>query len=80
MADELPPREAILVALSSGPASTAEIADALGAPDRSVRRHLRRLAREGYVFSPERGRHRLTALGWLAVEPRSEPGHAGRRF
>jgi predicted ArsR family transcriptional regulator len=69
MADDLAPREAILAYLLEGPASTAEIADELGMEDRSVRRRLRRLAREGYVFSPERGWHRLTTLGRIAIAP-----------
>ncbi len=70
MADDLMPREAILAVLSVGPASTSEIAEELGMPERSIRRNLRRLAREGYVFSPVRGWHRLTALGRIAIEPR----------
>lgn len=70
MADDFAPREAILAVLSAGLASTAEIAEELGMPERSVRRNLRRLAREGYVFSPLRGWHRLTALGQIAIESR----------
>ena len=69
MADDRTPREAILAFLSAGPASTAEIAGELRMHDRSVRRRLRRLKQEGYIFSPELGWHRLTALGRIAIAP-----------
>jgi predicted ArsR family transcriptional regulator len=70
MGDDLTPREAILTYLLPGPASTAEIADQLRMPERSVRRRLRRLAQEGYVFAPYRGWHRLTTLGRMVIETR----------
>ena len=79
MADDLTPREAILAFLSGGPASTAEIGEELGVPDRSVRRRLRRLRHEGYVFSPGLGWHRLTALGRTAIAPVPVSHGAGRR-
>lgn len=46
--------------------SSAEIGAALGLLERTARRRLRRLIKDGYVFAPERGRYRLTAAG-LAV-------------
>ena len=73
MVDDLTPREAILAFLSAGPASTAEIAGELGMFDRSVRRRVCRLKQEGYIFSPELGWHRLTALGRTAIAPVPEP-------
>ncbi len=79
MADDLTPREQILEYLLAGPASTGEIADELGMLDRSVRRRLRRLKHEGYVFSPGRGWYRLTTLGRLVMAPAPESDGAGRR-
>jgi predicted ArsR family transcriptional regulator len=38
--------------------ASADLASALDLHDGSVRRHLRRLIRGGYVFSPEHGRYR----------------------
>ena len=61
--------EEILFLLSAGPASTASIAERLGWYERSVRRRLRRLIKDGYVFSPERGRYRITAAGMGAMTP-----------
>lgn len=61
--------EEILILLSAGPASTASIAERLGWYERSVRRRLRRLIKDGYVFCPERGRYRITAAGQGAMRP-----------
>lgn len=69
-----PPDEAILLLLTQGPAGTIAISDRLGIPERSVRRRLRRLIRDGYVFSPERGIYRITAAGLAAVLPVELPG------
>jgi hypothetical protein len=42
--------------------------------DWGVRRGLRRLIGGGYVFSPERGRYRITALGVTVLAPLPELG------
>ena len=56
--------EAILGFLRErGPAGSVELAVGLEMVDRTVRYGLRRLIDGGYVFSPERGRYRITALG-----------------
>ena len=52
---------------------SADPASAVGIPERSVRRHLRRLIRGGYVFSPERGRYRITVAGEAAMAPIGVP-------
>jgi DNA-binding IclR family transcriptional regulator len=68
----LAPDEAILHLLVDAEAegeSSASLADAIGMPPRSVRRRLRRLIRDGYVFSPERGWYRITAAGAAAIAP-----------
>jgi Mn-dependent DtxR family transcriptional regulator len=65
--------EEILSLLSAGPAGTASIAERLGWYERSVRRRLRRLIKDGYVFSPERGRYRITAAGLGAMAPVRRP-------
>ncbi|MEX2135772.1 MAG: winged helix-turn-helix transcriptional regulator [Chloroflexota bacterium] len=49
--------------------ASADLASALGIHERSVRRRLRRLIRDGYVFSPERGRYRITAAGAAVMAP-----------
>ena len=66
--------ERILLELAKGPGSTATLAQALEWYPRSVRRRLRRLIRDGYVFSPERGRYRITRAGRLAVDLDGEAG------
>jgi hypothetical protein len=75
-----PPRgrdEAILGLLRQcGPAGSLELATQLGIVDRTVRHGLRRLIDGGYVFSPERGRYRITALGVAVLVPLPD---AGRR-
>lgn len=53
----------------SGVLGSADLASTLGIPERSVRRRLRRLIRDGYVFSPERGRYRITAAGAAVMAP-----------
>jgi DNA-binding IclR family transcriptional regulator len=54
--------------------ASADLASALDIHERSVRRHLRRLIRGGYVFSPEYGRYRITALGVAALAPLPDVG------
>lgn len=55
--------------------SSAGLAAALGESDRSIRRRLRRLIRDGYVFSPFRGAYRITASGLAVLAPLTEsPG------
>lgn len=61
------PDEQILLLLAAGPAGTEQLAASMGWHDRSVRRRLRRLIRDGYVFSPARGLYRLTARGHEAM-------------
>jgi Mn-dependent DtxR family transcriptional regulator len=53
--------------------NSAGLAAALGSSDRTVRRRLRRLIRDGYVFSPFRGAYRITASGLAVLEPLTEP-------
>jgi predicted transcriptional regulator len=72
--------EEILVLLCAGPAGTASIAERLGWYERSVRRRLRRLIKDGYVFSPERGRYRITAAGVGVMTPVEVPGAAPDRL
>lgn len=55
--------ELVIAALEGGHASTAAIAQATGLAERACRYRLRWLIREGYAWSPERGRYRLTAWG-----------------
>lgn len=74
---ELPPTrdEAILGFLRErGPASTVELASQLVMDDWTVRRGLRRLIDGGYVFSPERGRYRITARGVAVLAPLPDVG------
>ena len=67
--------EAILGLLRErGPAGTVELAAQLGMDDWTVRRGLRRLIDGGYVFSPERGRYRITALGVAMLAPLPDAG------
>lgn len=61
--------EQILEALNRSPATTSELARDLSAYERTVRRRLRRLIKDGYVFSPTRGWYRITARGVAAIEP-----------
>ncbi len=57
-----------------GPAGSVELAVQLGMIDRTVRHGLRRLIDGGYVFSPERGRYRITALGMAVLAPLPDVG------
>ena len=74
--------ETILTLLwERGVLASADLASALGIHERSVRRHLRRLIRGGYVFSPVHGRYRITASGaavMLPVEPPPSPSPSRR--
>lgn len=70
--------EAILLLLvGRGPQGSADLAAGLGRGDRTVRRRLRQLIRGGYVFSPERGRYRITAAGVAAMAPIEEQSAPG---
>ncbi|MHB8399623.1 MAG: hypothetical protein ACYDCI_11940 [Candidatus Limnocylindrales bacterium] len=55
--------EAILTALRDGDHSTAELAVLTGRLDRTCRYGLRHLIAMDYVWSPQRGRYRLTRRG-----------------
>ncbi len=55
--------ELILSALAASEASTAELVELTEIPERTCRRGLRRLVRDNYVWSPERGLWRLTRRG-----------------
>ncbi len=66
--------ETILLLLQErGVLASADLASALDIPDGSVRRHLRRLIRGGYIFSPEHGRYRITASGAAVMAPIEAP-------
>jgi predicted ArsR family transcriptional regulator len=70
--------ETILVLLQErGVLASADLASALDIPDGSVRRHLRRLIRGGYVFSPEHNRYRITASGAAVMAPIDSPPGRG---
>ncbi len=73
--------EAILSLLQvRGVLASADLASAVGIHERSVRRHLGRLVRGGYVFSPEHGRYRITAAGAAVMAPIDAPAsHAESR-
>ena len=55
--------ELVLAALAGGEASSATIAQLTGLSERVCRYRFRWLITEGYAWSPERGRYRLTARG-----------------
>jgi len=61
--EELTRDECLLLALGDGELSTAEIADWTDIPERTCRKGLRKLQRGNYVWSPYRGRWRLTNRG-----------------
>lgn len=62
--------EAILAILADGePHDSAGLATMVGTSDRTIRRRLRRLIRDGYVFSPFRGGYRITAAGLAVMAP-----------
>lgn len=60
--------ERILRILAAGQSRSHLLSDAMQWNDRSVRRRLRRLIRDGYVFSPERGAYRITRSGRAVLE------------
>lgn len=70
---ELTRDEAVLHTLTGGPMSTAGLVERLQIPERSVRRRLQRLIRDGYVFSPRRGTYRITAAGLRVIESATGP-------
>lgn len=49
--------------------SSRQIGTELGVADRSIRRRLHRLIRDGYAFSPAHGLYRITAAGVAAIAP-----------
>ena len=55
--------ELLLTALLRGDASTVELAEAAGRSERAARYGLTHLVKTGLVWSPERGRWRLTDAG-----------------
>ena len=55
--------ERLLQALLAGELGVAELAARSGIPPRTINDGLRWLMGEAYVFSPTRGRYRLTGLG-----------------
>jgi len=55
--------------LEDGPTTSATIAHRLQLHERTARRRLRRLIRDGYIFSPERGSYRITAAGAGVMAP-----------
>ncbi len=62
--------EAVLAALRDhGLATSAGIASLLGLHERTARRRLRRLIKDGYAFSPEHGVYRITAAGMAVMTP-----------
>jgi DNA-binding HxlR family transcriptional regulator len=66
--------EAILAALADRQVhGSSGLAAAVGTGDRTIRRRLRRLIRDGYAFSPFRGGYRITAAGLAAIAPVSTP-------
>ncbi len=56
--------ELLLASLAAGETTTAELVRTTGVGERSCRYGLQRLIRMGYVWSPVRGRWRLTEGGW----------------
>lgn len=76
MSEPPPARDEAILGLlrERGPAGSAELAVQLGMVDRTVRYGLRRLINGGYVFSPERGRYRITALGVAVLAPLPDVG------
>ena len=55
--------ELLLAALAEGERSTAALCQRTGLGERTCRNGLRHLISEGYAWSPERGRYRLTSRG-----------------
>lgn len=70
--------ESILSALLAGHRSTVDLAAATGLTERVCRYSLRHLIDEDYVWSPERGRYRLTGRGRvIAAEIVPDAGPSG---
>ena len=70
--------EAILHALLGGDRGTLELAAATGLTERVCRYGLRHLINADYVWSPERGRYRLTRRGRVIageISPAPEPAN-----
>jgi hypothetical protein len=68
--------ESILTALLAGDRSTLDLAAATGLTQRVCRYGLRHLRSIDYVWSPERGRYRLTGRGRIIaaeIIPDAEP-------
>jgi len=72
--------ESILTALLDGDRSTVDLVATTGLTERVCRYGLRRLIDEDYVWSPERGRYRLTGRGRVIgseIIPEAEPPAEG---
>jgi DeoR/GlpR family transcriptional regulator of sugar metabolism len=66
--------EAILAILADQDLhDSAGLAMVTSTSDRTIRRRLRRLIRDGYVFSPFRGAYRITAAGQAVLAPLAKP-------
>jgi hypothetical protein len=65
--------ELLLTALLGGDASTVVLAQAAGRSERAARYGLGHLVTAGLVWSPERGRWRLTEAGWAIAATVHEP-------
>ena len=68
--------ELLLTALLRGDASTVALAGAAGRSERAARYGLTHLAKIGLVWSPERGRWRLTEAGRAIAATVSQPAAA----
>jgi DNA-binding IclR family transcriptional regulator len=55
--------------LEDGLITTATLVRRLQLHERTARRRLRRLIRDGYAFSPDRGLYRITAAGAAVMTP-----------
>ena len=68
--------ELLLAALAEGDASTVALAGATGLSERTCRYGLAHLVKTGHVWSPERGRWRLTDAGRAIAGTLDEPASA----
>lgn len=68
--------ELLLAALATGDTSTAALARATGLSERTCRYGLTHLVKTGRVWSPERGRWRLTDAGRMIASTLDEPAPA----
>ena len=68
--------ELLLTALLRGDASTVVLAGAAGRSERAARYGLTHLVKTGLVWSPERGRWRLTEAGRVIAATISQPAAA----